>query len=347
MISKLILRNFQRWKKAEFDLGPITTIVGPTDSGKSAIVRALRLVLLNQPQGDFFIRHGASKCSVAIEVDGRVVKRKRGGTNSYLMDDQVFKAFGTSVPETISKFLNVSKLNFQGQFDPNFWISLTTAEAGKQLNSIVDMELIDRVLNKVVQEERQLKQQAEYESKHLEAIKHTLKQLRRIPAANAAFARVVEVRENLEHLTHQKARLRSAVETLSKLQSAKRTTETGLQGLSAVVSAGQTARRLQQHRKRLQGLLQGLQGLRTVPPELFQRWEALPKPAAGRSRKLSVLIDRLSSLHERVVLCQQKVETAKSQSPKREVSGSPERTLKVRCEQCGNVQIVHFPSQSQ
>lgn len=41
MIRRIVLRNFQNHRRLRIDLDPrVTTVVGPSDAGKSAVVRA-------------------------------------------------------------------------------------------------------------------------------------------------------------------------------------------------------------------------------------------------------------------------------------------------------------------
>jgi ABC-type transporter Mla maintaining outer membrane lipid asymmetry ATPase subunit MlaF len=51
-IKKLIIENFQSHKYTEVDFSEgFNIIFGPSDYGKSAIIRALRWVLYNEPGG--------------------------------------------------------------------------------------------------------------------------------------------------------------------------------------------------------------------------------------------------------------------------------------------------------
>lgn len=145
MIEQLDITNFQGHKQLSLDLNhPIVCIIGKSDSGKSAILRALKWALLNESPGGDWHHNGASKAVVAAQVDRSPVKRATdGATNSYTLGEAVFKAFGREVPEQVAKFLRVTSLNFQGQHDPPFWFSESPAEVSRQLNSIVNLELID------------------------------------------------------------------------------------------------------------------------------------------------------------------------------------------------------------
>lgn len=151
MIDKVLLENFQCHERLslKFDAG-ITTIVGASDEGKSAILRALRWVFFNQPRGDDFVRWGAKWVRVRVKLDGRTLIRQRcGGENLYKLDDQEYRAFGTGVPEQIKELLRLSEYNFQGQHDPPFLVGLSAPELARQLNRLVDLDVIDTVMSKL------------------------------------------------------------------------------------------------------------------------------------------------------------------------------------------------------
>jgi len=82
--TKLTLRNFQCHRRLEIPLSQITTIVGSSDSGKSATIRALNYLCLNNLRGNSFITHGKDKCAITLEVDGQQIQRSKTKTsNSY------------------------------------------------------------------------------------------------------------------------------------------------------------------------------------------------------------------------------------------------------------------------
>lgn len=151
-LQRLLIQNFQAHEKlkVEFDPG-VTTIVGPSDVGKSAVIRALGWVSRNTPQGTAFIKDGEAGCTVKLYADEQVITRKRGrtGDNLYLLGDKEFKAFGTGVPEPISKLLNLNDVNFQGQHDSSFWLALSAGEVSRQLNAVVDLTIIDSTLEEI------------------------------------------------------------------------------------------------------------------------------------------------------------------------------------------------------
>lgn len=118
---KLRLQNFQSHVDTEIELAPagaLTVVTGPTDSGKTALIRGFRLVAYNEPTGDSYIRVGANLCRVTVTLDdGTAVirERSRGGVNRYSLtkpgeQPQVFEGFGASVPLEIQQALNISEV---------------------------------------------------------------------------------------------------------------------------------------------------------------------------------------------------------------------------------------------
>ena len=66
-IKKLDLINFQSHKFTSLELADgLNVIVGPSDNGKTSILRAIRWVLFNEPQGMSMLRNNEDFVSVRI-----------------------------------------------------------------------------------------------------------------------------------------------------------------------------------------------------------------------------------------------------------------------------------------
>ena len=117
-IKKVILENFQSHKYTEIEFDQyLNVIVGPSDHGKTAIIRALKWALFNEPSGDFFIREGEKECSVTVIFsDNTKVKRSRSKSkNAYYLYDKkgkemIFEGFGTTVPQEIINKTSMRKI---------------------------------------------------------------------------------------------------------------------------------------------------------------------------------------------------------------------------------------------
>lgn len=169
MIDTILLENFQAHEKTllELDKG-VNVIVGESDAGKSAILRAIYWTLFGRPSGDSIIRQGAKEpCRVKIKTsDGHEVVRVKGcGKNQYEVDGEVYKAFNKSVPEDVTSVLNMDRLNFSLQLDPPFLFSMSGGEVAQYMNKLVDLEIVTSSLSRV----NQMVRKAEDNSRNLEA----------------------------------------------------------------------------------------------------------------------------------------------------------------------------------
>jgi len=149
MIDKLQIRGFGANEKKDIDIGSgVTSITGRSYIGKSWILRALRWTALNKPTGDSFINWNCKQAKVQLSIDDYKITRLRSkSVNSYRLNDKKpYVAFGNEVPTDIAKIVNLSEINFQTQHSTPFWFSETAGEVSRQLNTIVNLELIDTTL---------------------------------------------------------------------------------------------------------------------------------------------------------------------------------------------------------
>ena len=188
MLERLMIQNFQTHDKLrlDFDSG-ITTIIGPSDVGKSAIIRALRWVCTNTPGGEAFVRHGATGATVRLFVDGHVITRRRGGdVNEYHLDDSRFVAFGRGVPDAIEQLLNIGATGWQMQHDAPYWFADTAGEVSRQLNSIVNLGVIDDALAAVTKTYHKARTRLEVSEENLTKAKQAYDALAWVPGFEAA-----------------------------------------------------------------------------------------------------------------------------------------------------------------
>jgi len=150
MINSISLKGIQNHSDTALALDKgVNVIIGNSDQGKSAIIRALRLVAFNRPLGDSIIKNGFRSGCVQVCLSGVNVSRCKGAVNEYRLGAEAFKAMGSGVPEKIIEALKLQDINFQSQLDPPFLLSLSAGEVAKQLNKTVDLDIIDRGIGKI------------------------------------------------------------------------------------------------------------------------------------------------------------------------------------------------------
>jgi len=145
-IKRITLKNFQPHKKKTIVLDPhITTIVGPSDTGKTAVFRAVKWVAFNRPSGSRFMRRGSKRVSVIITTDKAKVVRKKGKRNAYVVNGKLLTAMKSTVPYLVTKKLRLDQSNFQNQLDGPYWFALSPGNAAKALNDLADLSVLDRL----------------------------------------------------------------------------------------------------------------------------------------------------------------------------------------------------------
>lgn len=193
MIEFIHIENFQAHKSLCIKLEQVTTLVGPTDAGKSSITRFLRWVLLNESAGEI-TTWGEDHTFGEVSVDGVGVQRmKSKKENSYRIgnDSQTpYDAVGKSVPPDVATLLNVGDVNFQGQLDPHFWLSETPGEVSRQLNAVVDLSAMDDLASAMASDVLGWTNQVRMNKTALDNAKAKRAELKWTEEANEEFRRV-------------------------------------------------------------------------------------------------------------------------------------------------------------
>lgn len=158
MIRKIKIQNIQSHKDTELALSPgVNAIVGSSNNGKSAILRALYWVRYNRPLGtDNLLSHWAfdkkgnqiADMQATVENDsGAVTRRRTKNENQYIVNGEELNVVKTDVPEQVEMLLRLSDTNIQRQQDAPFLLSLTSGQVAQYFNKTVRLDVIDRVLS--------------------------------------------------------------------------------------------------------------------------------------------------------------------------------------------------------
>nr|WP_300004531.1 AAA family ATPase [Tissierella sp.] len=186
-LKKIIIKNFQSHKNSIIDFSPgLNIIVGPSDSGKSAVIRAIKWALYNEPAGDYFIREGEKEASVTLEFSNNIkIKRLRSKSkNVYVIcqDDNelVFEGFGNKVPQEIIDLIGIEKIpldtnesnaiNLGEQLEGAFLLSEKSSTRASAIGRLVGVDLIDDALKDTLKDLRNISMEKKTIS---ESIKNT------------------------------------------------------------------------------------------------------------------------------------------------------------------------------
>lgn len=160
MIERIELKDFQCHSHLSLDFDKITTLVGASDSGKTAVLRALDWVCFNRGRTALLLRRGCNNMTVKLNVDGRLITRTTK-QNSYWIDKQQLSTIGKSLPPEVSNIMRMVDENVQRQHDYLFWFACNGSGLVQQLNRIVDLTELDGWVREGIGRERKSKEKIE------------------------------------------------------------------------------------------------------------------------------------------------------------------------------------------
>lgn len=216
MIRSVVLRNFQSHKNTKLEFVPgVNYIVGTSDSGKTAIIRALRWVYKNRPSGDAFRSNWGGSTEVIVKTDEGVVIRRRTDTkNEYEVDGVVLKALRTDVPEEVGNVLNLQDINFQNQFDKSFLLSSTSGAVAEHFSKVANFEKIGKAVRALTSKYQKHVRFLESKKSRITELRELLKGFDYIPEMEKA---VVLLETKIRRFKEKKAGVDALVQLTMKI----------------------------------------------------------------------------------------------------------------------------------
>jgi len=208
---ELSLKNFQSHKETvlQFDKG-VNVIVGVSDSGKSAILRALRWLWTSRPLGDYFVHWGEKDCSAKLKINGNeIIRGKEKKQNYYSVNGKILEAMKAEVPAEVSQALQLEDINWQGQRDLDFLLSLSPLEASKYIQKLCGLEAVPPILATLSSMELENKKKAKDIEEQKEDVSAKLK-------AFEGFPDVAQKEQELTDLLEQKEKVEAIISKLSE-----------------------------------------------------------------------------------------------------------------------------------
>ncbi len=198
MIKVLALKNFQGHSKTKLTLHPgINILCGPSDAGKSSVLRMLELVTTNRPAGDAYRKTGTDHTAGGVvTTEGSVLREKSKTKNQYRIGAETYKALQSSVPEEVTKLLNLGPENIQSQSELYFLLNETPGKVAKKLNEVVGLDEMDTAQQDINSRTKKINAERKFVDKELGTHTAYLESLEYVPEADEALKGIqVSLRE--------------------------------------------------------------------------------------------------------------------------------------------------------
>ena len=225
MIKSIHINNFQSHKDTviNFETNGVSVIIGNSDQGKSAVLRALLWAVNNRPLGtddivSFWARDEkgkiADQMAVFVHTEKGCAARKRTlKDNEYIIYNKnneavkTFSAINKDVPEDITDFFRLTDTNIQCQHDAPFLLSASASDVAKYFNKIVRLDVIDRVLQNAESARRELNKKIKEHEQEKTSLEKQINEYCWIENAQEALNKLNKVKERINVYENDKIEL--------------------------------------------------------------------------------------------------------------------------------------------
>lgn len=173
------IRDFNCIENVELEFRPGFTILqGPSNSGKSSIIKAIENCIFNQ-SGTTNVRQGCKNYSIGIKKDDRTVSLIKGKDTKYKVDDVIYEKIGVSQLAEVAESLNIRetilggekvRLNFSKQMSYPFLLDKTPGQLYKFIVDSSESESLSNVLKDISKDIKDLDKSLSYNEAQIDLL---------------------------------------------------------------------------------------------------------------------------------------------------------------------------------
>ena len=182
-ITDIWIKLFQIHNDLHIRLVPgFNCIVGESEKGKSAIIRALALLFTSKPKGgEKLFKQWFQNKQPTIKIRdnyGNIIKRQN---NKYYVNDIELKALNNELPDPVNQLISLNETNWQRQHDSFFMIFKPGGGAAKALDKVLDIEDYLLLVEEIKKRRSKKKKDNEYLKDKNEGLLKSFKNMEVIP----------------------------------------------------------------------------------------------------------------------------------------------------------------------
>jgi exonuclease SbcC len=253
MIRNILLENFMAHERTELELGPgVTALTGANNTGKSAVVEALRCVTTN-PSVSHCIRHGAKEARVTLTMDdgARVtwIRKKRSAGYEITLPgrdepEEPFWKLQGKVPDEVRALLRLDQVPLEtgdpvdvhvgNQREPVFLLNRPDSNVAAFFAASTEGAHLLAMQNALKQRTTEAKRRDRELSERLARVEADLDGLATLPDIERRIDQARELETTATRLQADMPRLEGRIDTLGRVEAelaARQRTATILNGV--------------------------------------------------------------------------------------------------------------------
>ena len=198
---KVSVKDFQIVKSASLEFVPgLTVILGESNNGKSALFRAIKSCIYNEP-GTTNVRMGCKNYMVGIEHKGHKVILQKGENSLYLIDGQQYNKIGrVQVPEVANALgitaLNINdtteKINFWDQMEKPFLLDRNSSDLFRFIVDSGEDDNLNTTLRSMVSDKNSLNTEKNLKEGSITTLKEQIKNMETLLAGSKEKIKLCE-----------------------------------------------------------------------------------------------------------------------------------------------------------
>lgn len=256
---KVSVKDFQIVKSASLEFIPgLTVIQGESNNGKSALFRAIKSCIYNEP-GTTNVRVGCKNYMVGIEHKGHKVIFQKGENSLYMIDGQQFNKVGKSqVPEVANalgiKALSINdsteKINFWDQMEKPFLLDRNSSDLFRFIVDSGEDDNLNTTLRTMVSDKNKLntdknlkegsiatlKQQIDTMEQTLAGSEEKIKLCENIISFGPMTSKLLTINNTITNITNKEKEIEETTNTIEKKRAIKEEIESRMNTLSYNIS---------------------------------------------------------------------------------------------------------------
>lgn len=259
---KVSIKDFQIVKSASLEFVPgLTVIQGESNNGKSALFRAIKSCIYNEP-GTTNVRVGCKNYMVGIEHNNHKIILQKGENSLYVIDGEQYNKIGKSQVEEVRNALGISALSINGNTEKiNFWDQmekpfLLDRNSSDLFRFIVDSgedDNLNTTLRSMVTDKNKLnvdknlkegsvttlKEQIDEQDKLLAGFEGKIELCEKIISFGPRTSSLLTIKTNIEEIEETEIKLKETENTITELKITEKQLQDSMNTLSYRISSKQ------------------------------------------------------------------------------------------------------------